>query len=474
MTEYSAYAHIKPIFRNVISGIIDIVRSRWRIEWSFQAPTMGEHFYYEEIEQLNSFKMVKAELLNLPNIKSKYSESGIEKPIFSFIDMVLASLRNPERLDYTIEDWWPHFCEFIDSTSVDVRLLVGLSNFHSDKSEYQLGTETKVKYFGNRILQSEINHLVPLWRKISSPQHTSLSRCNGVLQVDFSMPATEDVLEYMAYSRECIKRMIPLREALQLCGFGYIGIGPWISILNPKLPMDDVAAVGETSRYLSVLDMPKLLIDQDAWNRFSNIYELLMRLHDDDKKDLENGRAVRRRFRTVMSRFAQTFEKGLWESVIVDIVILMESILTPNKQGGRMQLALAASNLLGTTDDESREIYDNVNRLYSIRNSYVHGEPTTQEKWEDSLYEIAVGANWQSATDADNQQAKEYAIEVARDYARRSISAMLNLYYSARLSPSDTLTKDLHRLHLDKNLKSKIQSNARCYSFLNRKNQQTI
>jgi hypothetical protein len=152
----------------------------------------------------------------------------------------------------------------------------------------------------------------------------------------------------------------------------------------------------------------------------------------------------------------------------------MESLLTPNKQGGRMQLALAASNLLGATDEDSREIYDNVNRLYSIRNNFVHGEPSTQEKWEDSLLDIALGAGRQQEANLDNQEIKEYAIEIARDYARRSISSMLNLYYHAQFSPSDSLTKDLHKMHLDKNLKTKIQAAARCYSFLDRNNQREI
>ncbi len=469
--EDSVHTNIKSTFRDLMTDIIKIVHSRWIIEWPFEMPRLGEHFYYEEINELNSFKTVKAELLNLPSVKSKYSESGVEKPIFSLIKMTLALLVNPERLDYAIDDSWPHFCNFIDSASVEVRLLVGLSNLHSDKSEYQLDRETKLKYFGTRTFEREINNLVPMWRKISFPQHISLYQCNGVIQIDFSMPAIEDVLEYHKYSRECIDRMIPLQEALQLCGFGYVGIGPWVSILNPKLPMDDVTAVGEAGGYLSVLHMPRLVINQGTWDRFCNIHEILRRIHDDDKKELETGRAVRRRLRSAISRFAQTFDKGLWESAIVDIVILMESILTPNKQGGRMQLALAASNLLGTTDEEAREIYDNINRLYSIRNNYVHGEPTTQEKWEGSLYEIALGANWEPETDPDNQYVEEYAIEVARDYARRSICAMLNLYHHAGLSPSDSLTKDLHRLHLNKNLKTQIQINARCYPFLNRKNQ---
>ncbi len=54
---------------------------------------------------------------------------------------------------------------------------------------------------------------------------------------------------------------------------------------------------------------------------------LLIPLYTEDKNDLEKNRAVRRRFRNVISRFTQTFEKGLWESAIVDIVILMELIL---------------------------------------------------------------------------------------------------------------------------------------------------
>ncbi len=93
MTKFTNYAHIKPILRELISDVIQISSSRWRIDWGCQKPNMGTHYYYNEIEQANSFKSVKAELLKFPNLLSKYPKNSIEKPIFSFIDIVLLTCR---------------------------------------------------------------------------------------------------------------------------------------------------------------------------------------------------------------------------------------------------------------------------------------------------------------------------------------------------------------------------------------------
>lgn len=415
----SGFDTLKSEIKNLILDIIEISASRWKIEWGYQIPRMGTHYYYPELNERDSLKRIKTEILTLPRVIDKYSETGIEEPVFSFIKIVLASLPSPERLDFAIEDNWDEFINFLESGNVDVKLLIGLSNITSDKNEYQLGDNIRLIYFESSSLEREMYNLFPLWRKISFPEPKSLYKCNGVIQVDFTMPAVMGVLQYNGYSHECIKRMIPIREALQLSGFGSVFIDPWIDVLNPKLPMNDIVVVSESGPSLSALQMPKLIINQDSWDRFCNIHAILEKLYVDSEDGKEEGRAVRRRFRVAISRFVETYKKGLWESSIVDLIILMESILTPNKQGGRMQLALAASNLLGIADEESGEIYDNINHLYSIRNSHVHGEPTTEEKWKTSLYEIASRANWHSKGSDDDRYIREYAIDVARDYARR-------------------------------------------------------
>ena len=56
---------------------------------------------------------------------------------------------------------------------------------------------------------------------------------------------------------------------------------------------------------------------------------------------------MRRRFKSAISRLTKTYEQGYWESVVVDLIIVMGSLLTPNKQGGRMQLASLDLTFLG-------------------------------------------------------------------------------------------------------------------------------
>lgn len=451
--------HIKLAFKKTITDVIEISHTRWRIDWQSHTPKMGTHYYYQEITQLESFITLKSELRKIPEVASKYSDDGIEGPILSLIKITLASIIDSEKPDRAVNHWWSLFCSYLSNDTVNVKMIVGLSNIKAEQNEYILNSETKLRWFGRKTLEEEVENIIPLWHEIVYPQDVSLQNCNGIIQVDFTLPA----IDSRKYTLECIKRLTLLSEAIQLCGFGYVGVGPWVIILNPQMPMNNFGPVGEPGGHLSSLDMPELTINQEAWRRFCNIHAILCQIEKDNKANKEHDKAVRRRLQEVISRFTQTYEKGLWESVIVDIVILMESILTPNKQGGRLPLALAASNLLGKTQEESLEIYENINRLYSIRNGYVHGEPKTQEQWENELYGIANTVNCQLRK--LDPYIQKLSFEIARDYARRSIVAILNLYYYEKRSPSNKLSKDLQIMHLDVLLKQKIQKGAQCYPF---------
>ena len=290
-------------------------------------------------------------------------------------------------LDKVIDQCWPYLCNYLESACVPVRLLIGLSNIKANQSEFLVDNDTKLLYFGNNTLYSELSKFATIWQGSVFPDDPSLlTSCQGVIQVDFSLPATLENVGYGNYSNVCIDRLRVLSNAIRLAGFGRVITEPWIPILNPEFPIDGIRIIGKNS---GSFDTAYYLLDNEMLERFQNLYTILRRIENEDECHQEEGSAVRRRFRSAISRFANTYEQGLWESVIVDVIIVMESLLTPNKQGGRMQLALAASNLLGMTEIEAREIFENINRMYAIRNGYVHGEPSTRKEWEKSLYEIA-------------------------------------------------------------------------------------
>ena len=131
-----------------------------------------------------------------------------------------------------------------------------------------------------------------------------------------------------------------------------------------------------------------------------------------------------------------------------------------------MQIALAASNLIGDNQQASRELFDNVSAMYRLRNQSVHGEPSTQEAWDNRLVSIGRTAGASAAHLDDGL--REYVFEVMRDYARRTIVATLNLYCAAGMGPSDELTAQLHSLHLDASLSASIRAGAKTYPLTER------
>lgn len=457
------YRALKSSLLALSKELINHIESIWTNGWSEQTPIVGVHFNYWDIKDLPTYEVAISELGKVPSIYEKYSETSLEKPVGAFLELVISSIPNPSFVEKAVEYWWEPFRHLLEAKNVPIKLYIGLSNFKSDQSEYRYDKETAVCFYGDKSLESILRDF-PQTEPFSStgePMHI----IPGAIQVEFSLPANRNTLEHNLYSRECINRMIPLKDALRLSSFGRLFVGPWVPICNPPFPIDGIRSIGfpdDRKRFNEAI----FHLDDDSWARFSDIYRHLKKIQSEDDLNVEAGRAARRRFTSAISRFVGTFEQGYWESVVVDLVILMESLLTPNRQGGRMQLALAASNLLGTTTDESKEIFDNVTNMYKLRNTHVHGEPMTNTTWENRILEIAKVAG--STSEDFNDEVRMYAFEVMRDYARRSIVGMLNLHYFANMSPSEALTSDLHQLHLDKNLRESIQSSAKCYGLNSR------
>jgi len=460
------YPEFKASLLALSRELVNHIKSSWKRDWAQYPPKIGFHYNFWDIKELPSYKTTIIELSKVPSINEKYSEDLLIKPVDAFLEIIINTLPNPLFVDKAFKYWWKQFLNFIDAKTVPIKLYIGLSNFDSDKAEYRLDNETKIFFYDKLSLAGALRNSihVPLPNPFPSTG-LPLHMIPGAIQVEFSCPADRNTLEYGKYSHECIDRMLLLVNALRLSTFGRLIVGPWIPICNPAFPVDGVRAISspeDRERF----NEPKFHLDGCSWLRFTRIYRHLKRLQEDDKNNLNDGSAIRRRFTSTISRFVDTFDKGYWESAVVDLVIIMESILTPDKRGGRMPLALAASNILGTNAEEAKEIFDNVSKMYNIRNSNVHGEPSTTETWEDCILEIAKIAG-STATNLDNGT-REYAFEVMRDYARRSITAMLNLYYNVGKTPSDGLTSDLQRLHLDKELRKSILSKANCYHLSSR------
>jgi len=295
----------------------------------------------------------------------------------------------------------------------------------------------------------------------------------GAMQINFMMPADEGTLVYDDETPECIKRMIVTSNALALSTFGRLVIGPWIPICNPDFPIKGVPVINSSENGQRIYE-PIFFMDDTVWDRFKEIYYVLKRIQDEDEKDVEVGRAARRRINSAISQFLRTFDQGYWELVIVNLVILMESLLTPEKSGGKMPLALAASNLLGGLDylaksgaPEAKEVFDIVQKMYDLRNQYSHGEPITEDVWDSRILEIAKFID-PSLTTLENG-VREYTFEVMRDYARRAICAILHLYNgSPQRLVNRQLMRDFHRMHLDQDLCKAITTSAKCYPLSSR------
>jgi hypothetical protein len=460
------YEPLKGILSKLARELVDKIKATWIGDWSIQPPKVGSHFNYWDIKELPSYPAAIEELSKVPSFDKKYSVSSLDNPLGALLELTVGSLPDPSFIERSFAYWWDRFLAFLKADELPIKLFVGLSNFESTELEYHLNDEVKICFFKNSSLADELIHTVRIpvldpFPSTGAPLHL----IPAAIQIDFVRPANQQTLEYGHYSHDCIKRMLPLEDALRLSAFGRLVVGPWIPICNPSFPVDGVRAISSPEEHSPFYE-PVFRLDNSAWERFRQVYSYLQRMYEEDRQDLEQGRAIRRRFNSTISRFMKTFDQGYWESVVVDLVIVMESILTPNKQGGGMPLALAGSNLLGTNLCEAHEIFENFTAMYRLRNQSVHGEPNTQETWEKGILQIANNAGL-SATSLDDG-VREYTFEIMRDYARRTIAGMLNLYYGVDRPPSRTLTNDFHRLHLDRNLATSVQTSAMIYPLSER------
>jgi len=457
------YEPFRLLLSKLASELFVFLQGRWTDSWSLGAPRVGIHYDYWDLKSLPSFGEALTAMGQLPSMADKYDEHGLEGPLGMFLELVVASAHEPSFLSRALDFWWPPFHRFLQATQVPIRLFLGLCNFEAAKPEYRLDTETTIRFFGEGslygALQESLLAPVPLQLRAEA---SDVHLIHGAAQIDFSAPASRSILQYHHYTHECIHRMQLVQRAISLCSFGRIEVAPWIPIANPDFPVEGVSVIGapkDVSRYQE----PTVLLDDNAWARFQSLHSVITKAFHEAPTDDQPGTPVGQRFASAISRFLGTFEQGYWDSVVVDLVIAMESLLTPNRQGGRMQLALAASNLLGTSGNEATEVFENVSLMYRLRNQSVHGEPVAQQEWDNRIPEIAQTAGSTSQTVENGT--RQFAFEVMRDYARRVIAAMLHLSYEANMPPSSHLTRQLHRLHLDPGLAKSIHKAAHVYSF---------
>jgi hypothetical protein len=463
MTKIEEHHELKSALLQLAEELVQKIQSIWSGDWSVKPPQVGTHYSYWDIKALPSFPLVAGMLGNVPGLEDKYQKSSIEKPIGAFLELTVGTLPAPALLEKVFEHWWKPFINFLVAENVPIQLYIGLLNFQTGKPEYNYDNEMDICFYNDRSLANEIEHVInaPLPEPVPSTG-IPLHLIHGSVRVVFRAPAKQSVLEHRQYIDDCINRMIPIQESLFLSGFGRLIVGPWIPICNPEFPIDGVRGISYPESFPR-LDEPLFFFGDPEWDRFKQIYPIVRDLRAKEDEEISEGQAIRRRILAAISRFTDTFSRGYWESVVVDLVIVMESLITPAQQGGRLPLALAASNLLGTTTQESKEVFENLLEMYKLRSQAVHGHPITQEKWDAQLSQIAFNLGIHSSI--LDRGVREYVFEVMRDYARRVIQYSLNLYTRDSQAPSADLTSKLHRLHFDDQLRVKVQRAAGVYTI---------
>jgi len=432
-------------------------------DWQRPHPKLGVHYFYPDLRLLPSYKPLKDGLLAMEGVEDKFGDA-IEGPIGALVDATLTTTRRPDNLDDRTSYWWTRLLRLLTSPEFTVRTILGLAGFRSTRREFALDPSTRVVYFKGSRLSRSLPDLFECWDPTAiTGNEFMIHECTGALVFDRKVPTIRDYTAHRRHIGDCIARMILLQQCLLVSGFGWLDVGPWITVLNPEFPFDTGGFVG-TSR-LSTFESPIFELNEAVWDRFVHAHRLLSALAREDAENVVEFREARNRFNRALARFAGTFEQGAWESAIVDLVIALESLYRPKRVGGKYQVVLAASNLLGTTESEALEVFNNLLAAYDVRNSYVHGDLTTHDEWEAFLRGTA---NATGLVIDRSRDPRWFAVEVVRDYVRRSILALLHLHYDhgRRLDPA--LIRMLVRLHLSPKSRGMLQQQAKCYPLSER------
>jgi hypothetical protein len=457
---------LRPIAQQVVHDVITVAKANRPVDWNAPFPKMGQHYYWQELNGMPSYKSLCDKLFQIGNVPQKLLRHDVNQLVESFVEATLATMPGDTDPDATY--WWEQLCNFLVSDELSTRTVFGLSNFRTEQQGFELDPNVHVLGFGASSLREEAPKLFRVWDWhgfTSDLSQAGAFHCKGAFLFDTEEPIREGQLLNIDNHDDAIHKMLRYASALRLAGFGRLLVDPWIIAVNPDFPVTHLTVVGRSDS-LGLYSGPEYVLTKPVWERFVTANTLLEKLELAPSASGEPSFRATNRFRYAILQFDGTFSQGIWESAVVDLVIVLESLYLPAAQGGWLQVALAASNLLGTNEVETREVFENINQAYRIRNAYVHGEPFEPKRWNEFIYSTIRMAGAQ--IQADDRELGWYALELLRDYARRSILGLLNLHFEHKILLDGSLGGQLLRLHLDNKLRTELQLKALCYPLSER------
>lgn len=472
MSAIDRFDSVKPLAYRAVVDLREIAEKRRPEEWNPEGPRIGEAFYRNELREVTSLAAFQEELSSVAQKRDDETEGEFRHKIDILVEGFLEAVvgtPNSEELRDAFDYWWPRFCDLLAAEQITVRILWGLSNFKADEPEYKLEDNITIRFFSETNLREEVSRFVEYWDSfhlLSELTDSKAQMCSGAILYDYSFPATGTNIVKPELRMVYFENRDLIIKALRLSGAGRLFSDPWIVIKNPQFPYQDVHVYDSATslKKFPSEDSPQYVLNDTVWQRIILNYGLLKRIYEEENNDLEHKRSVRKQLINALWRFNNTFEQGFWPSTLVDLIIVLESLYLFEKRGGKLDVALAASNLLGSSHNEAKIIFESLNEAYRIRNNYVHGSLIEQDEWESFLETInqLSGIEDKKPPEVDP---RSWAFEILRDYVRRTITAFLNMFYSEdnSIDLNRQLVKELIGLHFYPEKREKIQIAAKCY-----------
>jgi hypothetical protein len=337
--DYKIYV---PLARNLLQDILNLafpprIITRGTLEYlppREDFPRLGVHYFAQDVNNLKAFSALSNQLLDIPKIKGKFDEIALEKCIFSLAEAVFGSSPPFEIAEQAFSKYWNLFTDLLDKSKVQVRTIIGLSNFESPIPLYRISKETSIHYFAGSDLAANIDRFLHAWDHdgLSKSLHDANAReRKGALIIDKIYEANENTISYHHYNAECIDLMVRAVRAMRLAGFGQLQSGPWMIICNPDFPLEKLAVI-PGARSNSYKKEPSFKLTKKCGNRIKTTISLLDKLAEDDKNSREDFRNVRNRFQVAFNRIEETYEAGPYEISIVNIAIALEALLARNNK----------------------------------------------------------------------------------------------------------------------------------------------
>lgn len=123
-----------------------------------------------------------------------------------------------------------------------------------------------------------------------------------------------------------------------------------------------------------------------------------------------------------LQRFEKSLEEKFFPDKIIDLAISLEAIALPPTIEGelRFRLAVFIANILATSEEGAKEIYDNIRDFYNLRSIYVHGGSEKSKRYNRLVERIK---------DRGHEDLKLFLIyieQIVRDLLKRFIFMDVN------------------------------------------------